>query len=384
VRGTAFDDTYDATGFGTMSLNAGSRQQNNAFEGMGGNDSITGNGLTQAQYTNALGGVTVELDHPTSGVPGSTGIAYGTDPGDVAQVGIDTFFGVYGVRGSNFGDFLHGSNGNDGFVGGGGDDFIDGRGGTDLANYGPAFDAPTGGVDIHLASGTVTGDGTDTLRSIERVRGTNFDDVYDARDFGSAPYLDPDTSNVGSDGANNEFEGMGGNDTIYGNGATRLVYINATDGVTVDLAAGTASGNASVGNDTIHGGVARLDGSNFDDTLSGSAASETIDGVRGNDRIAGGGGNDLLIGGLFDPAGDDTFVFATGDGADTIQDFTAGAGSVDKIDLTGVAGIHSLDDVLAIATQDGAATLIDFGGGDSLSLVNVVRETLSADDFVFA
>ena len=44
---------------------------------------------------------------------------------------------------------------------------------------------------------------------------------------------------------------MGGNDTITGNGNTRISYVSATGGVTVDLAAGTATGNASVGTDTL-------------------------------------------------------------------------------------------------------------------------------------
>ena len=50
----------------------------------------------------------------------------------------------------------------------------------------------------------------------------------------------------------NEFEGMGGDDTITGNGNTRITYVSATGGVTVDLAAGTAAGDASVGNGHLH------------------------------------------------------------------------------------------------------------------------------------
>ncbi len=59
--------------------------------------------------------------------------------------------------------------------------------------------------------------GTDTLRSVEAVRGTNFDDVFDATGFGAAA-----PRNVGSLGTFNDFQGAGGNDTIIGNGATRL------------------------------------------------------------------------------------------------------------------------------------------------------------------
>ena len=43
------------------------------------------------------------------------------------------------------------------------------------------------GIAVNMAAGTVMGDasiGTDTLRSIELVRGTNFTDTYDATGFG--------------------------------------------------------------------------------------------------------------------------------------------------------------------------------------------------------
>src|SRR5262245_62545697 len=51
----------------------------------------------------------------------------------------------------------------------------------------------------------------------------------------------------------NEFEGLGGDDTIIGNGNTRIGFLSATGGVAVDLAAGTATGNSSVGADTFTG-----------------------------------------------------------------------------------------------------------------------------------
>ena len=54
-------------------------------------------------------------------------------------------------------------------------------------------------------------------------------------------------------GTFNDFEGMGGDDIIIGNGNTQLNYTLATGGVTVDLVAGTADGDASVGHDTISG-----------------------------------------------------------------------------------------------------------------------------------
>ena len=73
----------------------------NEFEGMAGNDVITGNGTTALSYLQRDGGVTVDL---------LAGTAHGTAPGDLANVGTDTFTGVNIVRGSQFDDTLLGSN----------------------------------------------------------------------------------------------------------------------------------------------------------------------------------------------------------------------------------------------------------------------------------
>ena len=70
----------------------------NEFEGMGGNDTITGNGNTRISYLSAAAGVTVTFSGSGSGT------AQGTASGDIAGVGIDTFTGVNAVRGSNFAD----------------------------------------------------------------------------------------------------------------------------------------------------------------------------------------------------------------------------------------------------------------------------------------
>src|SRR4029079_10705714 len=160
-------------------------------------------------------------------------------------VGTDTFTGVQTVRGSEFNDTLLGSNNITGvevFQGRGGDDFIDGRGGFDRVLYWfRTDDNTTGGITINMAAGTVIGDasvGHDTLRSIEAVRATDFADTYNASGFTTTSINGP---NVGDAGfaiisgvqqAFNEFEGIGGDDTITGNGNTRIDYVNATDGVT--------------------------------------------------------------------------------------------------------------------------------------------------------
>ena len=81
--------------------------------------------------------------------------------------------------------------------------------------------------------------------------------------------------------------------------------------------------------------------------------------------------------------GDDTFIFRDGDGNDTIDDFTAGPGTDDRIDLSALSAAASFADVQARALQDGPDALIDFGGGDSIRLVGINVGSLDQDDFVF-
>jgi len=93
---------------------------------MGGNDIITGNGVTRVAYSQALSGVTVDL---------LAGTAQSIAGSDAAGVGVDSFAGtigpdninsVYAVRGSNFGDIISaaGARGQFDFIGGGGNDTL--------------------------------------------------------------------------------------------------------------------------------------------------------------------------------------------------------------------------------------------------------------------
>ncbi|WP_258767759.1 S-layer family protein [Bradyrhizobium arachidis] len=385
IQGTNFSDTYDATNFGVTGAidpatglpyaNVGNNGAFNQFEGMGGNDIITGNGSTRLIYTNATGPVSITFS--LNGWTSTTSGASGTVTGD-GSVGTDTFSGVGSVSGSSFADTITGSNNpnntSEEFAGRAGNDFIDGKAGFDRAFYNN--DGSASGIQVDMASGAVTGDaatGTDTLRSVEAIRGTAFSDTYVATNFGASG------PNVGDFGTLNEFEGMAGNDAITGNGNTRIAFYNALDGVTVDLAAGNSHGTASgdlagTGTDTFTG-VNAVRGSAFADVILGDANANTLDGRDGNDRIAGRGGADTLTGGN----GADTFVYADGDGADTITDFDRTQG--DTIDLTGLSGLFTLADVQSKATVSGGNTIINVGSGNTLTLIGVT--SLQQSDFIF-
>ena len=242
---------FDATGFGGVgAVNVGSLGTFNDFAGAGGDDTIIGNGNTRLNYSIAAAGVSVDLE---TSAPGTTTAITVSGSATGTTEGTDTFTGVNAVQGSTFDDTLLGSSFNNTFTGLAGNDFIDGRGGFDIASYN-SLGTVTSGVSVNMAAGIVTGDasiGTDTLRNIEGVQGTMLVDSYDATGYGNGQ---PTTLNVStSNGSFNQFEGLGGNDTITGNGNTRVIYGNAAAGVTVNIALGTATGDASVGTDTFTG-----------------------------------------------------------------------------------------------------------------------------------
>ena len=61
------------------------------------------------------------------------------------------------------------------------------------------------------------------------------------------------------------------------------------------IGTGIATGDASVGTDTIFSGVNAVRGSSFDDIITGDDGNNTLDGRAGADIINGAGGNDTII-----------------------------------------------------------------------------------------
>jgi VCBS repeat-containing protein len=406
VTGSNFDDTFSAaptsanpSGFNASGTNAGSTVtgnvsgQFNEFEGRGGHDDITGNGQTRISYLHATGGVVVTFDASSwdlniHSAPGAAGTVLGD-----ASVGQDNFVGVNSVRGSHFADFFYGSlnpsQTAENFEGMGGNDWIDGGGGFDRAIYFLASDGV--GISVNLAAGTVFGGihtGSDTLRSVEGIWGTDFTDIYDASGFSTTStnagstqisVTNPNPSNF------NEFEGGGGNDQVTGNGNTRVAFYHATGGVVVALGSGDAWGNGSVGHDTFASGVTRVRGSEFNDIITGDSSSNTLEGQGGNDVLDGKADDDTLTGGT----GADTFVYnrlGVSGGVDTITDFSGHSGEGDRIDLRAQTALTTFAQLNTIAQQVGADTVITFNTNSATQLVlqGIAKTTLTASDFIFA
>jgi Ca2+-binding RTX toxin-like protein len=141
----------------------------------------------------------------------------------------------------------------------------------------------------------------------------------------SLPNLIEDTSNTNSLMGTDESDrilGYDGDDKIIG--GLEGDEIDAGDGndtVFGDLINAVANSSAYL-NDIIKGGNGsdRIFGGEGHDLIYGEAGDDWIWGNNGQDRIWGGSGNDYLTGGL----GNDQFVFASGEGMDTINDFRVG------------------------------------------------------------
>lgn len=193
-------------------------------------------------------------------------------------------------RGTNGRDVFNGSNRDERVFGLGGDDDLFGYGGDDELHGGAGRDLVVGD------------DGDDRL-------------------YGDA----------GSD----LLAGERGDDAIDGgSGYDYATYFYSRAGVSVDLAAGTASDGYG-GTDTLTS-IEGVYGSKFADTIRGDGGTNELFGNQGDDVLIGGAGQDLTVG----AQGADRFVFADGDvssklaTADLIGDFRAAQG--DRIDLSGL------------------------------------------------
>jgi Ca2+-binding RTX toxin-like protein len=291
------------------------RDGNDALRGGLGNDGLDGgNGIDTAIYSDATGGVTVDLAL--------------TGAQDTVSAGLDTLTSVENLVGSGFDDVLRGDGGsnalsggagNDLLSGGAGDDALDGGIGTDTATYADATGRVT--VDLALTGAQNTGNaGLDTLTSVENLVGSSFDDILRGNTG----------SNVLNGGAGHDLLwGGAGNDSLIGGvGLDTASYAGATSSVTANLLSGLATGGA--GNDTLNT-IENLIGSGFNDRLIGDLGVNRISGGNGVDVVTLGGGSDVFVAEI----GATPIALRTGSmSVDIITDFDASGN--DFIDLSGL------------------------------------------------
>ena len=256
-------------------------------------------------------------------------------------------FGTSGndtLTGGDHQDCLLGLAGNDTLKGLGGADKLDGGAGTDTASYqGSAFQ----GVTVNLSDDTASGGGAkgDSLDNIENITGSKYSDSLTGD--GSANVL---TGGKGDD----ILEGLAGGDTLWGEaGSDTLSYASSNAAVTVNLAAGTASGGHAAGDK--FGGIENLIGSAHADTLTGHANANVIEGGGGGDTMNGAAGSDTLIYTGSSAAVTVTINSGTGSGGDAQGDTNT--------NFENILGSAHADTL----TGDSSANVIEGGaGGDTL------------------
>lgn len=212
----------------------------------------------------------------------------------------------------------------------------------------------SGGADTIDSGGgadTVSaGSGNDSVRA-----GTGADIIY---------------GNQGDDILRGEDE----DDTLYGGQDRDVVYGNQGDDVAYgNLAADTLFGGR--GDDIVYGNPGA-------DLLQGNLGADTLYGGQGTDTLSGGNGDDRLAGGL----GADRHAFGSGDGADTVSDFSAAGGDFIAVAANANGtGVATVSDLLARLTADANGDVVlDLGSGNTVTLMGVPFAAATADWFLVA
>jgi len=323
-----------------------------------------------------------------------------TISGDGQQNKLVGFGGADVLSGNGGDDQLLGGLGDDRLRGGSGNDILDGAQGRDTASYTDA----TGGVAVNLSTGVATNDGfggSDALRNIENVEGSDFADLLRGSRNG------------------NDVDGGAGDDVIYGGlGSDNLtggahvsgdtLRFDDLDGAGIQLNLGlsraTFSGDLSV--DTFSG-FERYIGTQQSDTLLGSTANDVVNMLGGDDALSASAGSDDLDGG----AGSDTLdyseltsvsglevrlngtnpvsVTVAGGDNDTIANIENLKGSTGNDVLGGDASDNQLEGMAGsdqFSASAGADTLIGGEGSDTLDYssffsASSIAVTLQGDTF---
>ncbi|MDB0524905.1 calcium-binding protein, partial [Ralstonia solanacearum] len=308
-------------------------------------------------------------------------------------VGTNTVDYIYGRDGNDVlvakggNDYVYGDAGNDTLDGGSGNDHLSGNEGSDTyvfnAGWGQDtinnYDTSSGRSDtITFGTGIATSDilatrsGEDLILSlrnssdkitvqyyfsgdgagayrVDLIRfadGTSWD-VAAVKALVQVPTSGADNLyGYASDDVLNGLDGLDGNDTLRG--------YAGNDTLLGDAGADTLYGGD--GNDMLDGGADNdyLYGENGDDSLLGGAGNDTLYGGSGNDTLEGGSGNDYLSG----EGGSDTYVFNSGWGQDTINNYDTTSGRSDVI--TFGEGIAATD---VIATRSGEDLILSLRNG---------------------
>ena len=301
------------------------------------------------------------------------------------------------ILGSSKAETIYGGIGNDSIKGAAGNDRLYGDAGADTLYGGTGADTLTGGdgKDVFVYS---NGDGADVIAdftagqdSIKLTSGT----ISSASLKGSDMVLKIGNGSLTVKNGKGKEISVGSaiyyNNFVYDTKKTAVTLASGFSGSLkvadyastvkkIDASAVSKSVNL-VGNsqaNTIIGGskAETIYGGTGNDSINGGAGNDKLYGDAGNDKLLGGDGADTLFGGagadtLTGGDGKDVFVYANGDGADVITDFTA---SQDSIKLT--------SGTVASASLTGSDMVLKIGSG-SLTVKNGKGKEISVGSAIY-
>jgi Ca2+-binding RTX toxin-like protein len=257
----------------------------------------------------------------------------------IGGAGDDTLYGEAGndtLQGGTGNDTLHGDAGDDVMDGGTGNDWMRGYGGSDVYLFGRGDGQDT--VNYDSWNGWPEADAATTTDSIEFKAGVLASEVLARRNGGNLVLTIAGTSDsitsMGQFSGDWAISDYGVDQVRFADGTVwsrsmiaQMVLAGAAAGETLVGFAGSADvidgagGNDNIsgrsGNDTLIGGAG-------DDTLYGEIGNDTLQGGTGNDSLHGDAGDDVMEGGTGNDwmrgyGGSDVYLFARGDGQDTVQ-----------------------------------------------------------------
>ncbi len=349
----------------------------NSLQGGAGDDTINGGGGNDtADFSDALGAMTLNLSAPTV-----TALGLGTD----------TLVSIENAIAGPGNDIIFGTAGNNTLFGGAGSDQMSGLGGDDTL-YGEAGnDTLFGGTDMDFMFG---GAGQDLLN------GQGGDDEMHGGDNGDQLFGDAGNDLMFGDAQSDIMKGHTGNDTMNGGADADFMFGESDDDILNgdggnDILLGGSGNdivNGGVGDDTLFGqeGIDILNGGDGDDGLFSGADADTLNGENGADQVYGQAGNDILNGGagsdflaggtendildggtgndtLNSGSGADILVFGLGYEFDIVQGFENNVDTLEFDEALWGGGLTPAQVLANFATQFAAGVVeFNFGLGDVL------------------
>jgi Ca2+-binding RTX toxin-like protein len=368
---------YAAAGIAFFTGNFGT--DNNLFYGADPNLTTV---FTPSTLTGTDQGTNTELIVGTTGndvITGNGGqvdFLYG-DAGNDKIVGNSDVGEMAFLAGGAGNDTLTGGLGNDNLRGGAGDDLIDGGAGSkDRVDYRHAAEGVHVDLSLTTAQFISAGEGKDTIKNVERVFGSDFNDTLIGNDVSNRLFGLDGNDSLSGNGEHDLLDGGAGNDTLDGGTLGDLdeaFYETSPNAVIVNLSnivqAGVAAHTAHDGFGTIDTLINITDvfGSAFGDQFFGSDNDEFFEPMGGDDTVDGGDGFDeidffnasvgvtasLLLQGAPQPISDDQ-------GSDTYTNIEGFEGSFFSDTLTGDGGGNFING------RDGDDSLSGDSGDDEL------------------